>query len=59
MQAVAEGVRTARSARDLARRTGIEMPLVEAVAGLLFDSLDPRDAVETLMLREPKPEQWG
>lgn len=59
MQAVAEGVRTARSARDLARRTGIEMPLVEAVAGLLFDGLDPRSAVETLMLREPKPEQWG
>lgn len=59
MSAVAEGVRTARSARDLAVRTGIEMPIVDAVHAILFDGLDPRRAVESLMLREPKAEVWG
>jgi len=59
MVMVAEGVRTARSARDLARRTGIEMPIVEAVYAMLFDGLSARAAVEQLMEREPKPEHWG
>lgn len=59
MVMVAEGVRTARSTRDLAHRTGVEMPIVEAVYAMLFEGLDPRQAVEQLMLREPKPEQWG
>jgi glycerol-3-phosphate dehydrogenase (NAD(P)+) len=59
MTMVAEGVRTARSARDLARRTGVSMPIVEEVAAVLFDGRAPRDAVERLMLREPKAEQWG
>lgn len=56
MVMVAEGVRTARSARDLAHRTGVEMPIVEAVHDMLFAGLDPRRAVEQLMLREPKAE---
>ncbi|HEX8392706.1 MAG TPA: NAD(P)H-dependent glycerol-3-phosphate dehydrogenase [Longimicrobium sp.] len=59
MVMVAEGVRTARSARDLAHRTGVEMPIVEAVHDMLFAGLDPRRAVEQLMLREPKAEHWG
>ncbi|HEX2187265.1 MAG TPA: NAD(P)H-dependent glycerol-3-phosphate dehydrogenase [Longimicrobiaceae bacterium] len=59
MTQVAEGVRTSRSARDLARRQGIEMPIVEAVHAVLFEDLDPRAAVERLMLREPKAEHWG
>jgi glycerol-3-phosphate dehydrogenase (NAD(P)+) len=56
---VAEGVKTARSARDLARRMNIEMPIVEAVYSMLFEELDPRRAVEQLMLREPKAEHHG
>lgn len=59
MVMVAEGVRTARSTRDLARRMEIEMPIVEAVYAMLFEGLDPRRAVERLMMRDPKPEQWG
>ncbi len=59
MTMVAEGVRTTRSARDLARRLGIEMPIVEEVHALLFEGRDARAAVESLMLREPKPEHWG
>jgi glycerol-3-phosphate dehydrogenase (NAD(P)+) len=58
MHMVAEGVRTARSTRDLARREGVEMPIVEAVHAMLFEGLPARGAVEQLMLREPKPEQW-
>jgi glycerol-3-phosphate dehydrogenase (NAD(P)+) len=59
MTMVAEGVRTARSARDLARRTDVEMPIVEAVYAVLYEGLSAREAVETLMLREPKPEVWS
>src|SRR5690606_10756545 len=59
MSMVAEGVRTARAARELAHRTGIEMPIVEEVYGVLYEGRAPREAVENLMLREPKPEQWG
>jgi glycerol-3-phosphate dehydrogenase (NAD(P)+) len=59
MNMVAEGVRTTRSARDLARRYGIEMPIVEEIHGLLFSGTQPRRAVENLMLRDPKPETWG
>jgi glycerol-3-phosphate dehydrogenase (NAD(P)+) len=55
---VAEGVRTTRSARDLARREGIEMPIVEEVHAVLFEGVDARVAVEKLMMREPKPEHW-
>lgn len=59
MVAVAEGVRTARSARDLARKMEIQMPIVDAVYGLLYEGQDAAAAVGSLMHREPKPEQWG
>ncbi|HEU4559593.1 MAG TPA: NAD(P)H-dependent glycerol-3-phosphate dehydrogenase [Longimicrobium sp.] len=59
MTMVAEGVRTARSAHDLARKMGIEMPIVDAMHSILFEGLDARDAVVTLMTREPKAEVWG
>ncbi|HEX7240923.1 MAG TPA: NAD(P)H-dependent glycerol-3-phosphate dehydrogenase [Longimicrobiaceae bacterium] len=58
MTEVAEGVRTARSARDLAARTGIEMPIVEEIHAVLFEARPPREAVERLMLRQPRPEHW-
>ena len=51
-----EGYPTARAARDLAARRGIEMPIAAAVAGVLFDSLDARSAVSALMLRKLKRE---
>lgn len=59
MTMVAEGVRTARSARDLAERHEVEMPIVEAVHAVLYGGRGAREAVETLMLREPKPEVWS
>jgi glycerol-3-phosphate dehydrogenase (NAD(P)+) len=59
MTMVAEGVRTTRSARDLAHRTGVEMPIVEEVYALLYEGRPAREAVENLMLRAPKAERWG
>ncbi|MFQ5689558.1 MAG: NAD(P)H-dependent glycerol-3-phosphate dehydrogenase [Gemmatimonadota bacterium] len=59
MTSVVEGVRTARAARELARRHGVEMPIVEAVQSILDEGVDPREALATLMAREPKPERWS
>lgn len=58
MTMVAEGVQTTRSARELARRAGVEMPIVEEVYAILFEHKPPRIAVEDLMLRTPKAEWW-
>ncbi|MFW5946979.1 MAG: NAD(P)H-dependent glycerol-3-phosphate dehydrogenase [Gemmatimonadota bacterium] len=56
MRMVAEGVETARAAHELARQEGIEMPIVDQVHAVLFEGRDPADAVQALMLRDPKPE---
>ena len=54
---VAEGVRTTKSARALARKHGVEMPITEQVHRVLFEGVDPREAITDLMTREAKPEQ--
>ena len=59
MDAVAEGVRTTRAARELASAHGVEMPIVEAVYSVLYESVDPMEALARLMAREPKPERWS
>jgi glycerol-3-phosphate dehydrogenase (NAD(P)+) len=61
MTMVAEGVRTTRAARDLARETGTDMPIVDRVHAVLFEGESPRDAIRDLMTREPKaePEHGG
>ncbi|MGH7572869.1 MAG: NAD(P)H-dependent glycerol-3-phosphate dehydrogenase [Gemmatimonadota bacterium] len=56
MRMVAEGVRTTRSVRDLARRYDVEMPITEEVHAMLYEGKDPRVSVEDLMTREFKPE---
>lgn len=53
---VAEGVSTAREVALLGRRTGVEMPICEAVDTLLHDGADPRQVVEQLLARDPKHE---
>lgn len=53
---VAEGVKTAKAARDLAKRYGIEMPIVEEVYLLLYEGKDPKHALQDLMMRELKGE---
>ena len=55
-ETVAEGVITTRSARALAMREGVEMPIVDAVYRVLFEGQPPRDAIGALMSRELRSE---
>jgi glycerol-3-phosphate dehydrogenase (NAD(P)+) len=55
---IAEGVETTRAAHALAQRAGIEMPIVAEVHAVLFEGRTATEALENLMLREPKPELW-
>ena len=55
-ETVAEGVVTTRSARALAKREGVEMPIVDAVYRVLFENHPPRDAIGALMSRELRSE---
>ena len=57
MTMVAEGVRTARSAVELSRRTGVPMPISEQVDRILHEGKDPREAVEELFARALKLEK--
>jgi glycerol-3-phosphate dehydrogenase (NAD(P)+) len=56
-ETVAEGVITTQSARSLAEREGVEMPIVAAVHRILFEKQSPRDAITELMTRELRAEQ--
>jgi glycerol-3-phosphate dehydrogenase (NAD(P)+) len=56
-ETVAEGVVTTESACDLATREGIEMPIVQGVARVLFEGWDPRAAITALMSRDLRPER--
>jgi glycerol-3-phosphate dehydrogenase (NAD(P)+) len=56
---VIEGVATTRSIRALARSHGVELPICNAVHGILFEHLQPSQAIARLMEREPKAERVG
>jgi glycerol-3-phosphate dehydrogenase (NAD(P)+) len=53
---VAEGVRCARAVRSLALAKGVEMPITNAVAAVLFDGDTPRDMILKLLSRDPRAE---
>ncbi len=59
MDQVVEGVRTAKAAHEIAVRHGVEMPLVEGVYSILYEKVEPPEALARLMAREPKPERWS
>lgn len=56
-ETVAEGVITTRSAKALAERHGVSMPIVEAVYGVLFEGQSPRDSIAELMERDLRAER--
>ncbi|MGC9319867.1 MAG: NAD(P)H-dependent glycerol-3-phosphate dehydrogenase, partial [Armatimonadota bacterium] len=56
MRAVAEGIWTTQAEVELARRAEVEVPIAEAVYGVLFEGLDPREAAEGLMTRALRAE---
>jgi glycerol-3-phosphate dehydrogenase (NAD(P)+) len=54
---VVEGVVTARSVPQLARRLGVEMPICESLHAVLFEAKPAVEAVRELMARESRPER--
>ncbi|MGH9594801.1 MAG: NAD(P)H-dependent glycerol-3-phosphate dehydrogenase, partial [Bryobacteraceae bacterium] len=55
-QMVAEGVKTAKSAWQLAQRHSIDVPITRQVHAILYEGQAPKQAVRDLMTREAKPE---
>jgi glycerol-3-phosphate dehydrogenase (NAD(P)+) len=53
---VVEGVTTTKAAVALSNKHNVELPIASALSKVLFEDLDPRKAVEDLMLRAPVPE---
>lgn len=53
---VVEGVNTATAAYELSKRYNVEMPIVEQAYKILFEGMDARSAVLSLMTREKKDE---
>ena len=51
-----EGVSTAREVRLKARALGVEMPITEQTYRVLYEGLDPREAVHNLLRRQARPE---
>jgi len=56
MKMVAEGVKTTSAAVALARRHGVEMPIVAQMQRVLFEGVDPRAALRELMERTLRSE---
>lgn len=57
MKMVAEGVPTTRSARECARRGGIEVPVIDQVYAILWEGKPPAEALASLMGRELRAEE--
>jgi glycerol-3-phosphate dehydrogenase (NAD(P)+) len=55
-RAIAEGVRTTKSTVQLAQRLGIEMPIAEKMYAVLYEGLQPQEALADLMERKLKEE---
>ena len=53
---IAEGVKTTKSAVQLAQRFGIEMPIAEKMHAVLYEGLRPQEALTDLMERKLKEE---
>ena len=53
---VIEGVATAKSAFDLAKRYNVDMPITCEIYKVLYENKDPKKAVHDLMTRSPKIE---
>ena len=56
MQMVAEGVKTASSAWRLARRQGVDMPILEQIYKVLYEDKPCQEAVMSLLTRDQKEE---
>ncbi len=57
MHGIVEGVPTTQAVVRLAREQDVEVPITAAVHAVLFEGLDPIEAIAQLMSRQPKPER--
>ena len=53
---VVEGVNTATAAYNLGKKYGVETPIIDQAYAVLYEGLNPREAVDNLMTREKKSE---
>ena len=53
---VVEGVFSAKAARALAEKYGVDMPIITQVCRVLFEGADPSEAVQSLMMRDGRAE---
>lgn len=56
MRTVAEGVKTTKSVYNMSRELGVEMPIAEQVYRMLYEDLDPKEALQILMTRDLRHE---
>jgi len=56
MEMVAEGVETTKSVHELAAKNHVDVPIVDAVYGILFENKDPQKITYDLMTRDMKAE---
>jgi len=55
---VVEGVHATEAVYNLAKTIDVEMPIVNALYDVLFNNRDPREAVNELMTRDKKSEEF-
>jgi glycerol-3-phosphate dehydrogenase (NAD(P)+) len=51
MRQVAEGVKTAKVAKQLAQKLGVEAPIIDAMHGIIHEGIPVRDAITMLLAR--------
>ncbi len=56
MTMVAEGIKTSQSVFDLSRQLDVEMPICDEVYRVLYEDKPVKQAISTLMSRDPKEE---
>jgi glycerol-3-phosphate dehydrogenase (NAD(P)+) len=56
MEMVAEGVRNAKSAHDLARKHNVRTPIIDEVHAIIYQEKPPKQAVRDLMTRDAREE---
>jgi glycerol-3-phosphate dehydrogenase (NAD(P)+) len=57
MKMVAEGVKTAKVAHELAAKLGVDAPIIDAMHGALHAGVAMRETINRLLSRVPKAER--
>ena len=57
MTMIAEGVPTALSAHECARKANLSTPIIDQIHAVLYENKSPREAMHHLLTRDPRPEE--